>query len=116
MSAATAQPGTSADVCTPPTPCAHEDAAKAIAAMRKRLSKWELDHLRTLCAELDDRLNVALERIDQLESEVSRAWDAAESWRTDAMELANDLQHEGKTVGLTQAGHLVVVEAQGGAA
>lgn len=115
MSTATAPATTSAHVCTAPAACAPEDAAKAIAAMRRRLSKWELDHLRTLCAELAERLETAQERIDELEGEVSRAWDAADSWRTDAMELANDLQEEGKTVGLTQAGHLVVV-TEGGAA
>ena len=115
MSTATTQPATSAHVCTAPATCGQEDAAKAIAAMRRRLSKWELDHLRTLCAELAERLETAQGRIDELEGEVSRAWDAAESWRTDAMELMNDLQEEGKTVGLTQDGHLVVV-TEGGAA
>ena len=108
----TAQQGTSADICTP----LNEEAARAVSAMRRRLSKWELDHLRTHCAELADRLETAQERIDALESEVSRAWDAAESWRDDAMALSEDLQEAGKTIGLTQAGQLVVVEEQGGGA
>ena len=107
-----AQQGTSADACTP----LNEEAARAISAMRRRLSKWELDHLRTHCAELAERLEAAQERIDALESEVSRAWDAAESWRDDAMALSEDLQEAGKTVGLTQGGQLVVVDEEGCAA
>lgn len=84
-------------------------ATKTIAALRKRLSRWELDHLRTHCAELAERLETAQERIETLETENDRAWRTAESWREDAMQLVNDLQDEGKEVGLTQSGALVVV-------
>ncbi len=108
----TAQQGTSADICTP----LNEEAARAVSAMRRRLSKWELDHLRTHCAELAERLDTAHDRIAELESEVSRAWNAVESWRDDAWALSEDLQEAGKTIGLTLDGQLVLVEEQGGGA
>ena len=104
---------------TPQADTTPADAAQAITAMRKRLSRWELDHLRAHCAELAQRLDAANTRIDTLESEVWRAWDAADSWRGDAMDLANHLQAEGAAVGLTVDGALVVMggqDEQGGAA
>ncbi|WP_228895657.1 DUF1566 domain-containing protein [Acidovorax sp. Leaf73] len=94
---------------TAETPAAQADAAKAITALRKRLARWELDHLRHHCADLAQRLDDALGRVDTLESEVSRAWDAADSWREQTTELVNDLQEAGKTVGLTMDGALVVM-------
>lgn len=99
---------------TPALPDAAAEAAKAIQAMRKRLDRWELDHLRKHAAELADKLELAQERIEGLESEVSRAWDTAESWRMDAMDLVNDLQEAGKEVGLTMGGALVVMEPDDG--
>lgn len=88
---------------------AQAEATKAITTLRKRLDRWELGHLRTHCAELALRLETALERIDALESEASRAWDAADSWREDAMQMVNELQDKGKAIGLTQSGELVVM-------
>ena len=113
--------GTNAHVCTKPTKQA-ADTSKAVTTLRKRLERWELDHLRSLAASLADRLEQAQERIEALESEASRAWDAAEGWRMDAMELVNELQESGQDVGLTQSGALVVmhqdkaVATEGGAA
>lgn len=114
-------PSPCAHACTPPAApvtATQADADKTINALRKRLDRWELDHLRYHCAELADRLDAALDRIDTLESEVSRAWDAADSWREQTQELVADLQEAGKTVGLTTSGALVVMEdgMQGGAA
>ena len=94
------------------------DATKAITSLRKRLSRWELDHLRAHCAELADRLEAAQHRIEALEEEVSNAWRWGEHWRDQSQELANELHEAGKTVGLTVDGELVVMEPaeQGGAA
>jgi len=94
------------------------DATKTINALRKRLERWELEHLRKHAADLAQRLETAQARIETLESEVWRAWDAADSWRDQTQELVNDLQEAGQTVGLTVDGTLVVVAdvAQGGAA
>lgn len=85
------------------------DATKAITTLRKRLSRWELDHLRTHCAELADRLETAQERIESLEADNDRAWRTADSWREETMQLINELQDKGQEIGLTQSGHLVAL-------
>jgi chromosome segregation ATPase len=90
----------------------------AITALRKRLSRWELDHLRAHAAELADKLEAAQHRIEALEEEVNQAWRWSEHWRDQSQDLANELHEAGKAIGLTKDGELVVVEAtaQGGAA
>lgn len=94
-----------------------ELSASQVKAIRARLDRWELSHLRNLAAEQADRLEAAQERIEALQAEVEQAWKSAESWCEDAMELARDLQRIGAEVGLTQSGHLVAVtQQQGGAA
>lgn len=90
-------------------------AQKTIAALRKRLERWELDHLRVLAARQEEQLQAALERIEALESEASHAWRTAESWREDAMQLIKDLEEHGAQVGLTQGGQLVTMQQEGGA-
>lgn len=108
-------PTPSAHVCTPTPPA---EVTKAITALRKRLARWELEHLRQHCADLAQRLETAHTRIETLESEVWRAWDAADSWRDQTHELVTELHEAGKTIGLTQGGELVVMATaeDGGAA
>jgi hypothetical protein len=92
------------------------ETKKTIAALRKRLERWELDHLRTLAAGLADQLAAANDRVEALQSELASAWRNAESWQEDAMELVKQLEADGQQAGITQAGQLVVVAQQGGAA
>ena len=92
---------------TAPTPA---DTAKTIKALRKRLERWELEHLRQLAASLADRLEAAEQRIEALEIDAARAWDTAEAWREDAQRLVEELEAAGATVGLTQGGALVVCD------
>lgn len=73
-----------------------------LTALRRKLEKRELEHLRRHVAELGERLEYAVE-------ECTRARECAESWREDAMELIDELQDEGKTIGLTVAGQIGVV-------
>lgn len=88
-----------------------------VAAIRKRLDRWELDHLRLHAAQLATELESAKERMESLESEVSSAWSMADMWRDEVNGLAEDLQAAGKTVGMTLDGQLgVVVATQQGAA
>lgn len=87
-------------------------SASQVKAIRARLDRWELSHLRALAAEQAERLDAADARIDALQAEVAQAWRSAESWQEDAMELAGDLQRIGAEVGLTQSGHLVAVAQQ----
>lgn len=91
-------------------------ATKTIAALRKRLSRWELDHLRNHCAELADKAETAQQRVEELEEEVRNAWRWGEHWRDQSQELVTELQEAGKTVGLTIDGELVMMpETQPGA-
>lgn len=109
-------PNPSAHACTQPAPGAPQaSAAKTIAALRKRLERWELDHLRSLAASLAEQLEDAHNRIEALQSDLERAWRNAEAWQEDALELVKQLEAEGQTVGLTVEGALVVVP-EGGAA
>lgn len=87
--------------------------------LRKRLDRWELEHLRRLTAELAERLEAAEQRCEDLRERVYRAEDAADMWRQDAERLADDLRAIGSDVGLTAAGELVTITAggqEGGAA
>lgn len=110
-------PSPSAPVCTQPAPGTPQaNATKAINALRKRLERWELEHLRALSASLSDQLEAANERVEALHSDLARAWRNAEAWQDDAMELVKALEAAGTEVGITQAGQLVAIDAQGGAA
>lgn len=75
---------------------------RTITNLRRRLEKWELDHLRTLCAQQADR-------IERLEDELDITRQSADFWREDAFELARELIDAGETIGLTRDGQLGVV-------
>lgn len=104
-----AGPNPSAHVCTPTQEQAAE-TFRLLKNLRNRLERWELQHLRAHAAELSDRLDQAHQRISALEAETYRAWEAADGWREDAMNLARDLEDDGKQVGITQGGALVGVQ------
>lgn len=74
--------------------------------IQRRLERWELDHLRALCA-------VQAEEIERLQRELIYAEDCADMWQRGHEQLSEhlDAQH---AVGLTVTGEIVVV--QGGAA
>ena len=104
----------SADVC--PTPCGIDaEAQKTIQALRKKLSRWELDHLRAHCAELSNQLEEAQAQIERLTEEKYRAWSEAEAWREDVDRLVTALEGAGQQVGLTQCGAVVAMPANGAA-
>lgn len=101
---------------TPDAPATAGIARAEITAIRRRLDRWELDHLRKLAAELVERLESAQIRISDLESEAALAYSMADSWREDADNLVAELQAIGTTVGMSQDGSLGVVAGEGGAA
>lgn len=78
---------------------------RTLSTLRRRLEKWELDHLRTLCAQQSDR-------IERLETELDIARDSADFWREDAFALTRELMAAGETVGLTRDGQLGVVRSE----
>ena len=76
----------------------------ATASIQRRLERWELDHLRALCA-------VHAEQIESLKSELQYAEDCAHMWQR-----IHDITTEqpGCQIGLTVHGEIVALE--GGAA
>lgn len=89
--------------------------AATITALRKRLARWEIEHLRVLAAKQDEQLECAAARIEELEAEVERAWRYAEMWRDDIDRLVEALEDQGTPVGLAQSGELFPMHQQGGA-
>lgn len=79
-------------------------AAQALAGLRRRLEKAELEHLREHASELAERLEWA-------EQATARAEDQADYWREQCESLIAQL---GNQVGLTVEGDLVALK--GGAA
>ena len=74
-----------------------------LAPLRRRLDKWELQHLRTHALEL-------AERLERAEEESVRAWESAELWRENAFELQQALMDDGATIGITQAGQMIALK------
>lgn len=93
-------------------------AATDLSTLRRRLSRWELGHLRQHCADLAQRLEADESHIKALEAEIGRAWDVADGWRDNAQALIADLQAEGKEIGLTTDGQVLAMASadQGSAA
>lgn len=69
--------------------------------LKRKLARWELDHLRKHAAELAERLEIA-------EEDARHGWECAESWREDAMQLMQEMIEDGRDVGLTKAGGIVL--------
>lgn len=76
---------------------------RTITNLRRKLEKWELHHLRALCAQQADQ-------IDRLETELDTARQSSDYWREDAFELMRELMEAGKTIGLTRDGQIGVVK------
>ncbi len=77
----------------------------ATARIQRRLDRWELAHLRSLAANL-------AERIDELEHRLIAAEDSAEFWRESHHRLEDHLLDEtedARCIGLTHEGNLLVV-------
>lgn len=76
----------------------------ATISIQRRLERWELDHLRALCA-------VQAEQIERLQRELQYAEDCADMWQR-----IHDITQEDPTarIGLTVDGEVVALE--GGAA
>ena len=78
---------------------------KDIKAIRRRFERWELSHLRTLAAELQDRLERAQE-------DAEAGWRSSEFWQQNAMELQQELLDQDLNIGLTKEGRMVVIEGK----
>lgn len=88
---------------TPKSPCPRH--TPATASIQRRFERWELTHLRQHCAELADK-------VEDLQRRLTYAEDCAESWRRDHDSLLEHLDNyteDGRCIGLTQTGELLVV-------
>lgn len=70
--------------------------------IQRRLERWEIDHLRALCA-------VQAEEIERLKRELMYAEDCADMWQRGHEHLTEHLDAT-HAVGLTVSGELVVTE------
>jgi hypothetical protein len=82
-------------------------ADRELAALRRKLHAWELQHLREHVEELREQLDAALAERDRWQDRAHYAEDLAESWREDALRAIEDA---GAMPGLTLQGRIVAVE------
>jgi predicted RNase H-like nuclease (RuvC/YqgF family) len=82
-----------------------ETANKQVAAIQRRLERWELDHLRTHARALSDR-------IENLERELYRTQDEAEYWHCQCQSMVEQLRSDAIDVGLTQDGSLMLMPTE----
>lgn len=75
---------------------------KTVSALKRKLDRWELQHLRQHAAELAQRLEEAEDARDYYR-------DCADDWHRQTMSLIADLQEDGAVIGLSQNGELSLV-------
>ena len=84
-------------------------SAAGIAALRRKLHRWELEHLRTVCAEQADRIGALEAELAELRRELHYVEDLAESWRNDALCA---IEAGGQAVGLTKDGRVIALQTE----
>lgn len=77
-----------------------------LTALQRRLTRWELGHLRTLAAKQDARIERLQEELARAREDALRAWESAEAWQRDAERLCAELQAIGAQVGINPSGEL----------
>lgn len=80
-----------------------------IKRIQARLDRWELDHLRGHAASLSDQLDAATARAESAEAQLDNTHRWVESLQDELRALADA---QGKTLGLTQAGDIVVLQPE----
>ena len=91
-------PGKTAPTAAKPQP----NTTAALAAIQRKLDKWELDHLREHARQLADRL-------ESMEIDLREERSSADFWRDQCQDLITELQKTGATIGITQAGQVGVM-------
>ena len=86
------------------------DTNRKLQATKRKLERMELEHLRAHAAELSERL-------EQAEAEAARAWESADFWQRDAMNMQEALLDDNhathRCVGINKSGELMVVQMGG---
>jgi chromosome segregation ATPase len=86
-----------------------------LRAMKRRLERWELEHLREHSAELAERLEAAEQRVADAERRLTDAEYACDFWHDRAVDMHREAaEQSGGTRGITMDGRLVVVPAVSG--
>lgn len=81
-----------------------------LAPLRRRLERFELEHLRAHAAELAARIEALLDENDRLRDERDRAWETGNAWHERFFELCNAVEARDPVVGITVEGEIGVVE------
>lgn len=85
--------------------------AAALAAIQRKLDRWELEHLRALAASLQDQLEAATRRAEAAEASADAWRDHSWELQEELMALANDPANPVE-LGLTQSGKVVALRPQ----
>jgi hypothetical protein len=80
-----------------------------LRALQRKLERWELEHLRTLAADVAQRLEEADAREIELQRRVKDAEARCDFWHDQAIEAYHAAQDEGAMVGLSVDGSISVV-------
>lgn len=81
-----------------------------IAALRRRLEKWELPHLRSHAADLHQQLEACQQELERVRDELYNASRVADFWCEAHHELADHLAEQGEAIGLSKDGHIGIVD------
>lgn len=88
-----------------------------LQALKRKLERMELEHLRQHALELHERLEQAEARAFRAESEAADAWESADFWQRDAMNMQEALLDpeyaNARQIGVTKSGELLVVRTGG---
>jgi len=110
-------------ITPPPTPPAAEAAEgpppahrpalrqRCVRALRKKLERWELIHLREHVEDLRQQLEAVTAERDAARQEADRANDHAAWWHDNTLQLTDEITGAGGAVGLTQQGALIRLPA-----
>lgn len=80
-----------------------------LATIRRRLEKFELEHLRTHCNELAARIEPLSEENEALRDEISRAWENGNAWHERFFDLYMEINCKDLQVGMTKDGEVGVL-------
>lgn len=88
-----------------------------LRALKRKLERMELEHLRRHALELHELLEQAESRACRAEAEATDAWESANFWQRDAMNMQEAMLDpefvNARCIGLTKTGELLVVRTGG---
>ena len=93
----------------PRIPIEQKSPADVIAAMRRRLERWELEHLRALVAQLAMQLEEERAAHERTRECLESAESFGDFWKDRFDDLAADLMADGEQIGITRDGQIGIV-------